>query len=122
MLELIKPPFSAHRGDTDEQWRIQRLNNVWEWACRTVGHQRRKLPWKGAVVAMHDHKGELTVTWRSIYDLAWYCGIMRGAWHSVDEFTPIRNRVNVRAPDPRRVLRRFGVGQNPAGQRSAQYA
>ncbi len=66
MTELIKPRFSAHRGDTDEEWRMQRLNEAWEWACKTVDLQCRELPWKGAVVAMHDHKGELMVTWRSM--------------------------------------------------------
>lgn len=109
MPDVIKPRFSAHRGDTDEKWRIQRLVDAWERACKMEVRSCRKLPWKGAVVAMHDHKGELTVTWRSMYDLAWYSGIVRKAWHSVGEFTPIRNRVNVRAPDPRRMLRRAAL-------------
>ena len=122
MPEIIKPRLSAHRGDTDEQWRIQRLVDAWEWACKTVDLQGRQLPWKGAVVAMHDHKGELTVTWRSPYDLAWYSGIMRGAWHSVDEFTPIRNRVNVRAPDPRRASRRDLSRTKSRRSAIAQYA
>lgn len=110
MPELIKPRFSAHRGDTDEKWRIQRLVEACEWACDTVGRQGRDLPWQGAVVAMHDHKGELTVTFRSLWDVAWYREIMRAAWHSVDEFTPIRVRVNARARDPRRALRRAALG------------
>ena len=122
MPQFIQPCFSAHRGDTDEQWRIKRLIEACEWACETVGRQSRELPWEGAIVAMHDHKGELTVTWRSMYDLAWYSGIMRGAWRSVDEFTPVRNRVNIRAPDPRRASRGFRGRTNPAVQPSVRCA
>ena len=47
MHELIKPRFSAHRGDTDEPWRIPRLSVAWEWAEKAVVRKGRQLPWSG---------------------------------------------------------------------------
>lgn len=117
MPHSIKPRFSAHRGDTDESWRMLRLAEAWTWVDTAENRRGGGAPWEGAVVAMYDREGDLTVTFRSLWDIHWFLVDMRNAWRSVDQFTPLHVRVNLRAPDPRRALRSVRSRTKPSKPR-----
>lgn len=100
--------ISAHRGDTDETWRIDRLISVINHARLAAHRLGCAEKWEGAAVSVHDHKGELTVHWRSLWDLACFVTLIRSAWHAHDEFTKIRCgcKTSARAPQPYRPQKR----------------
>lgn len=99
------PLLSAHRGDTDEVWRMDRLMRVWIAACRSAERGGRLVKLIKAVVALYDHKGNLTVTFADLRSAGHGMHDLRAGWHAVDEFTPIRMKVlHLKKPRTSRAL------------------
>lgn len=86
-----KPIFAAHRGYTDEPWRIDRLKSVFASATRRLGCESSDGLWDGAVRMMHDRKGTLTIVWRSEDDFRDFARVVKAAWNEHEEWTPIQH-------------------------------
>lgn len=87
----IEPVFDAHRGYTDETWRIERLRSVFNSAAERVENEDSDGLWDGAIRLMYDRKGELTVFWRSDEDFLVFARLIKDAWSDHDEYTPIQH-------------------------------
>jgi hypothetical protein len=99
--------LTARRGDTDQTWRDERLRRTLQTVNRGIGSHKEYARWAGAIVSLHDHKGELTVGWRSFFDMGWFERRLRLAWRGQEEFVKIRHRPNMRArkPKPTKAMR-----------------
>ena len=60
MEKFFDVVLSAHRGDEDEGWRLERLKLWMSWYAFKMGHPVHSV--HSQVEAVHDHKGCLTVT------------------------------------------------------------
>ena len=60
MRTRFKVELSAYRGDTDEAWRLGRLEDWMSWYAFKVGNPIHCI--HSAIHSIHDHKGCLTVT------------------------------------------------------------
>lgn len=58
-----EPQFTAYREDS-EPWRLKRLHFVWGFAVALADHDGNG-DFIKKVVGLHDHKGTLTVKWRT---------------------------------------------------------
>lgn len=94
------PHLFAHRGTTDEPWRIDRLRRVYRQVSLVAAQTNRAAFWHGAIAAMYEREGELTVWWRSLYDVAKFGDIVQRGWHSAEEFTRVKHRAKWQAKRP----------------------
>jgi hypothetical protein len=87
------PTYHAHRGDTDETWRIDRLKAVYETADRLIAALGPDAPgvglWSGSIIDLHDHKGTLTVLWTDAVAIQVLSWAVKAAWNAQSEYTPI---------------------------------
>lgn len=86
--------LNAHRGNTDENWRLDRLAEVSKGFGVAAAKVDRWRCVSGALVSLYDHKGSLTAVWRSIEDSVMFRPALLTAWHGVEEFTPINHQLS----------------------------
>jgi hypothetical protein len=80
-----QPELSAYNDH--EAGRLERIAATWGSACTAVRllSYRYQRFWDGAVLALRDHKGTLTVTWRDKDSRSMFEGIVMGAWEHQGE-------------------------------------
>jgi hypothetical protein len=117
-----RPNLTAHRGDTDETWRLARLEEVFEKARAIARGRGRLAVWDGAITHVHDHKGDLTVYWRSLWDFAWFSEVIRAAWRELGQYTRITPVIDFKGADPRKRLapQRRVTSSRAGGKRQGQ--
>lgn len=86
-----EPIFDAHRGHTDETWRIDRLRGVFVLAAKQIQSESFDGSWDGAIRLVYDRKGNLTVFWRSEADFLDFGRFVKVAWNAHDEYMPIQH-------------------------------
>lgn len=74
-------------ADRDEGFRIHRLHQTWGLAQATVSllSVKYQLKWDGAILALEDSKGALTVTWKDETSRVLFEGVILGAWEKIGE-------------------------------------
>ncbi len=87
------PKLSARRGDTDEAWRLERLSCFHDGVARRASKVELGSQWHGAVSALHDHKGDLTVWWRSEQDWKLFRDLLRAEWRDLGQWVAITNKL-----------------------------
>lgn len=80
--EMACPSPAISATNAQEEGRIPRLHATWGQACAAVAllSHRYQNHWQGAIVALHDHKGTLEVTWRDEQSRVMFEGVIMGAW------------------------------------------
>lgn len=68
--------------NAQEPGRIERVTSTFGGACAAVRllSNRYRNAWDGAIVALHDHKGTLEVTWRDEASRIMFEGAIMGSW------------------------------------------
>ena len=70
---------SAYSSD-EEPFRIDRLHRVYGWACCLAHREGLMEEFIETCIELHDHKGQLTVTWSKIVPL--FKGMVEQAWEN----------------------------------------
>lgn len=86
------PRISAHRGDTDEAWRLERLRIMLSLAARRANPEERVLL-RRAVLRVHDHEGDLHVLWDGKLFNERFVLLVRDAWRRLGQFVPVRHMI-----------------------------
>ena len=69
-----------------ETGRLDRMLKVFQRCLTIINDQvETTIAFNGAIVKLHDHKGTLTVTWRSLADFSNYRAVVEQAWTEFGE-------------------------------------
>jgi hypothetical protein len=85
----LRPLMVAHRGMSDEPWRMDRLHSIFDHAARRLERECFDGLWDGAIRLMHDREGTLTIVWRSVEDFWDFARVVKAVWNAHEEWTPI---------------------------------
>lgn len=96
-LRLQKyPRISAYRSDAGEAWRLSRLRYLLSLAGKSVATDSRRTQLRKGIARIRDHKGDLHILWDGEFFEPEFAELVRDAWRSLGQFTPIRNVIEYR--------------------------
>lgn len=84
--KAVMPSLSAYNQEK-EQYRLERLARAWGYADAVVSLMsgRYKSRWNGAIMSLHDQKGQLHTRWRDLQSRMMFEGAIVGAWEQLGE-------------------------------------
>jgi hypothetical protein len=85
--DVVEPPETSATNENGSGALLSRVIAAWGSATATMSllSNRYQRQWRGAIVALNDHKGTLEVTWRDEQSRILFEGVIMGAWERSGE-------------------------------------
>ena len=90
------PRISAYRSDAVEAWRLARLRHLLSLAGKSAVTDIRRTQLRRGIARIRDHKGDLHILWDGEFFEPEFAELVRDAWRSLGQFTPISNTIEYR--------------------------